>query len=496
MEQWAEIRRRVLVEQVSQRQILRETGMHWKTLRKILAHSEPPGYRREVSFSKPKIGPFLDRIRQILEEDRRVPKKQRHTAKRIFERIQQEDYTGGYTQVKEAVREIKQKGQEVFVPLIHRPGEAQVDFGFALVNVAGRLRKLPFFVMTLPYSGAIFVQVYERMSTEIYWDAHRRAFEFFDGVAVRITYDNDRTLAAEILGAHERKLTEGFLQLKSHYLFDTHFCQVRRPNEKGVVESMVKYSRLNFMVPVPQVHDLEELNRRLLDQCVEDRQRRLRGQKATKEVLLQEDQIAFRSLPAAPFDACRKASTTVNSLSLVRFDRNDYSVPVRYAHHPVVVKGYVDRVEIWCRQERIATHRRLWIQEDVSFEPLHYLALLERKPGAIDHARPLENWDLPDCFAILRRRLEDERAGDGTREFIRVLRLLEKHSLPDLTRAVTKGLRSGVLIRDAIAQFLIPQEEWRQTTFRLDGREHLRQVKVTQTDVVSYSELLVAGGVQ
>ena len=168
MEQWAEIRRRVLVEQVSQRQILRETGMHWKTLQKILQHSEPPGYRREVPFNKPKIGPFLDRVRQILEDDRRVPRKQRHTAKRIFERIQQEGYTGGYTQVKEAVREIKQKGQEVFVPLIHRPGEAQVDFGFALVNVDGQLRKLPFFVMTLPYSDAIFVQVYERMSTEIY----------------------------------------------------------------------------------------------------------------------------------------------------------------------------------------------------------------------------------------------------------------------------------------------------------------------------------------
>ena len=466
MEQWAEIRRRVLVEQVSQRQILRETGMHWKTLRKILAHSEPPGYRRDVPFSKPKIGPFLDRIRQILEDDRRVPKKQRHTAKRIFERIQQEGYTGGYTQVKEAVREIKQKGQEVFVPLIHRPGEAQVDFG------------------------------YERISTEIYWDAHRRAFEFFDGVPVRITYDNDRTLAAEILGAHERKLTEGFLQLKSHYLFDTHFCQVRRANEKGVVESIVKYSRLNFLVPVPQVRNLEELNRRLLEQCVEDRKRRLRGQKSTKDVLLQEDQAAFLSLPAAPFDACRKASTTVNSLSLVRFDRNDYSVPVRHAHHPVVVKGYVDRVEIYDRQERIATHQRLWGQEDVCFEPLHYLALLERKPGAIDHARPLENWKLPECFAILRRRLEDERGGEGTREFIRVLRLLEKHVLSSLTRAVTKGLRVGALTRDAIAQFLIPREEWRQTTFRLDGREHLRQVQVTQTDVVSYSELLVSGGVR
>ena len=121
MEQWAEIRRRVLVEQVSQRQILRETGMHWKTLRKILEHSGPPGYRREVPFNKPKLGPFLDRIRQILEEDRGVPKKQRHTAKRIFERIQKEGYPGKYTQVKEAVHELKQKSREVFVPLVHRP---------------------------------------------------------------------------------------------------------------------------------------------------------------------------------------------------------------------------------------------------------------------------------------------------------------------------------------------------------------------------------------
>ncbi len=496
MEQWAEIRRRVLVEQVSQRQILRETGMHWKTLRKILEHSGPPGYRREVPFNKPKLGPFLDRIRQILEEERGVPKKQRHTAKRIFERIQKEGYPGKYTQVKEAVHELKQKSREVFVPLVHRPGEAQVDFGYALVNVAGRLRKLPFFVMTLPYSDALFVQVFERISTEIYWEAHRRAFEFFGGVAWRITYDNDRTLAAEILGAHERKLTDGFLQLKSHYLFDSHFCQVRRANEKGVVESMVKYARLHFLVPVPQVLDLEELNRRLLEPCVEDRKRRLRGQKSTKEVLLKDDRAAFLPLPAAPFDACRKASTTVNSLSLVRFDNNDYSAPVRYAHHPVVVKGYVDRVEICYRQEQIASHQRLWGREDVSFEPLHYLALLERKPGALDHARPLENWDLPDCFAVLRRRLEDERGGEGTREFIRVLRLLEKHERPCLTMAVTKGLRAGALTRDAIAQFLIPQEDWQQTMFRLDGREHLRQVKVAQTNVAGYSELLVAGGVR
>jgi len=496
MELWSTIRRRVLVEKVSKRQILRETGMHWKTLEKILKHSQPPDYGGAKIREKPKIGPYLAEIGQILEADKQVPKKQRHTAKRIFERLQKEGYAGGYTQVKVAVREIRQRSREVFVPLVHRPGEAQVDFGFALVNVAGRLRKCPFFVMTLPYSGAIFVQVFERISTEVYWEAHRQAFEFFGGVPWRITYDNDRTMVAKILGAHERELTQGFLQLKSHYLFDTHFCQVRRANEKGVVESMVKYARLNFMVSVPQVRDLKELNERLQAECREDRKRRIRGKEACKEALLPKDQAAFLPLPVVPFDACRKASTTANSLSLVRFDRNDYSVPVRYGHHPVVVKGYVDRVEICHKDRRIATHRRLWGKEGVSFEPTHYLALLERKPGALDHARPLEGWRLPDCFGVLRRRLEDEREGEGTREYIRVLRLLEKHSLPSVARAITKGLRIGVLSRDAIAQFLIPQEDWRQRTFRLDGREHLKHVHVVQTDVSSYGQLLVAGGVR
>lgn len=189
-------------------------------------------------------------------------------------------------------------------------------------------------------------------------------------------------------------------------------------------------------------------------------------------------------------------STIAGSLSLVRFDSSDYSVPVRWAHHPVVVKGYTDRVEVCFKDTLVASHDRLWGKEGVCFEPLHCLALLERKPGALDHARPLEGWALPECFGVLRRRLEQEREGEGTREYIRVLRLLEKHSLPTLTGAVEKALRAGALTRDAIAQFLIPREEWRETTFRLDGREHLREVKVAATDVSEYGSLLGAGGGQ
>jgi hypothetical protein len=211
-------------------------------------------------------------------------------------------------------------------------------------------------------------------------------------------------------------------------------------------------------------------------------------------VLLEDDQAAFLRLPITPFEAGRTVSTTVNSLSLVRFDGNDYSVPVRYAHHPVVVKGFVDRVTISYRDEPVARHDRLWTKAGVSFDPVHYLALLERKPGALDHARPLTDWNLPACFGVLRRRLEDERGGEGTREYIRVLRLLEAHTLPTVTVAVEAGLRINALTRDAVAQFLFPREDWRQTTFRLDGREHLRHVTVAQTEVRAYTALLASGG--
>jgi hypothetical protein len=342
----------------------------------------------------------------------------------------------------------------------------------------------------------MFVQVFERLCTETFWEGMVRAFAFFGGVPRRITFDNEGILVAEVLGAGGRKVTRGFLELQSHYLFEEHFCRVYRANEKGVVEGTVKYARLNFFVPVPQVCDLEELNAAVRQRCAEDLQRTLRGKGLSKAGLLEEDRAMFLPLPAAPFDACRKVSTFANSLSLVRFDRNDYSVPVRYAHHPVVVKGYVERVEVCHREEEIAEHGRLWGKEGVSFDPVHYLALLERKPGALDHARPLDGWDLPEDFAVLRRRLEAEGAGQGTREYIRVLRLLETHSLRDLARAVARGMRKGALTRDAIAQFLLPAEEPRASTFRLDGREHLRDVQVAQSDVAAYRALMPQGGVR
>jgi transposase len=496
MEQWSEIRRRVLVDKESRRQILRETGMHWRTLRKILQHSQPPGYQQTKARPKQKLAAYVGRIEQILKEDQALPRKQRHTAKRIWERLKEEGFTGGYTIVKDTVRELTATRQEVFVPLLHRPGEAQVDFGQALVKMNGALRKVSFFVMALPHSDAAFVMAFERECTETFWEGHVQAFEFFGGVAQRISYDNTKIAVAQIIGGGQgRRLTRGFCQLQSHYLFAHHFCRPARGNEKGVVEGLVKFTRLNFFVPVPQVRDLAQLNAALRQQCIADRERRLRGQAGTKAQLLQADQAAFLPLPATPFAACKQVSTTASSLSLVRFDGNDYSVPVRWAHHPIVVKGDSQVVRLHAQGQEVARHERIWEKEQVRFEPVHYLALLERKPGALDHARPLAGWVLPECFGVLRRRLEAQwPEGEGTREYIRVLRLLERHSLAVLRPAVEKALAVGALTRDAVAQFLFPHEDWRLTVFCLDSYPHLRAVHIAPPDVHVYRQLL--GGVR
>ena len=491
MEFWKEVRRRVLTQEISKRAARKEYGLGWHTLEKILAHDEPPGYRQSVPRRKRKLEPFLPIIYQILEDDRQAPKKQRHTAHRIYQRLCDEHgYDGGETIVKDAVREWKQSGQEVFLPLSHPPGEAQVDFGEATIKLGNVETKVALFVMTLPYSGAIFIQVFPRECTETFLEGHRLAFEYFGGVPRRISYDNSAIAVIEVLSGRERKLTREFLRLQSHYLFQEHFCLVRRANEKGHVERLLGTARRNFLVPVPEVASLELLNETLLERCHADLSHRTRGKAGTKAELLAEDQAAFLPLPKQTFEARRIEQASADSQSLVRFDTNSYSVPVKYAHRKLTVVATVAEVRLAYEDRLVAGHRRCWQKEQYLFEPVHYLALLERKPGGFDYARPLENWQLPDCFAILRRRLESQHGGLGTREFIRVLRLMEKFSLEQLTEAVEYALDFDVTDPDSIRLIVAHRTEAPIELFSLDGRPHLAWVRIETTKVSSYQALL------
>jgi transposase len=470
MEQWAEIRRRVLTGEISKREACRQYDIHWLTLRKILSHEEPPGYRRTQPPRRSKIDPVLPVIRQILADDAKAPKKQRHTAHRVWQRLRDEHgFTGGYTSVKDAVRGLQVGRGEVFLPVA-------------------------LFVMSLPYADAVYVQAFPRECTEVFLEGHTRAFAFFGGVPWRIAYDNTKTAVAKILGSRSRIVTREFHRLQSHHLFAPHFCLVRRPNEKGHVERLVDYARSNFLVPVPAVDSLGALNATLAEQCRRDLDRPVRGKPGTAATLLAEDRAAFLPLPPRPFEARRIAPGTADGQSLVRFDTNAYSVPTRYARRRVTVVATVDEVRIVHEDRLIARHPRCWDREQYRFDPIHYLALLERKPGGFDFAKPLEGWGLPECFGILRRRLEAaDPTGHGTRAFVRVLRLLESVPLSQLTDAVEYALGIDVIDPDSIRVILDHRADRPVDLFALDGRPHLRAVRVAPTNVAAYTSLLGGG---
>jgi len=449
--------------------------------------------KRTKPINKPKISPYLDRIKALIRSDKQDHKKQYYTAKKIWEILQSEGFTGGYTIVKDAVRNIKKTSKEVFMPLSQPPGEAQVDFGYAVANFNGALKKFAFFVMSMVHSDAMFVMAFPRECTEAFLEAHVRAFEFFGCIPKRISYDNTRIAITKILTHHKRKHTTEFKRLISHYLFDPHFCNVRRPNEKGIVEGSVKYARLNFMVPVPQVKDYQELNRLLRDGCQSDLNRVLRGKRAlTKQQLLAEDRIAAIALPDDTFDYRKSTSTFASSESLVRYDTNDYSVPVSCAHHQTTIKASVRFIEVYRIDKLIAKHRRCWDRECQIFDPMHYLELLERKSGALDHARPLEDWQLPSCFSTYRKLLETHR-DNGTKEYIQILLLLKKYSIKQIAKAIARALNYRVYCYDGVLQFLLTREDYAFTSFSLAGREHLRHIVVDATDISSYSSLALGG---
>lgn len=484
---------------LTKREISRRTGLHRKTINKMLLYAQPPGYRLKQPRSKPKLGPFIPIIDEILERDKSVrKKKQRHTAKRIFDRLREEyGFTGGYTIVKDYVREKKLSSKEVYFPLLQRPGTSQTDFGKADVRIAGELVEAKLFCMALPYSDAIFAIAYQTEKIEAVQDGHNAAYSFLGGVPPANLYDNMSTAIKKVFRMRGRDVTDGFLALRSHYLFKSHFCNVGRANEKGVVEGVVGYVRRNFLVPVPSFPSWEALNAYLLECC----RKRLSMKAARKEKtigeLLEEERPTFLPLPPAPFEACRVEQRRVSSLSLVRFQSNDYSVPVEYAYRKVTVKGYVDKVLICHKDMAIAEHRRSYERGKYIFDPVHYLPLLGRKPGGLDGSLPFGSWELPKCFETLRRCLEARSGEGGKREYIQVLQLLRDFSMSEVRLAIEKSLEYRSVNFESVKMLTLSAREPAFEAVRLsqDKLAGLPKVQIGERAVSRYQALL-AGGVR
>jgi len=438
LEQYERIRRLVLVEGVSQREAARRLGHSRRTVRKAVEHSSPPPYQLKNERPRRVLGSFESFPDSWLQEDEKRPRKQRQTAKRMYERLRDEHgFTGCYETVKKFVREARGRPKEVFMPLQYDPGEeAQVDWGQAVVIENGVQRRVHLFCTRLCHSSASFVRAYARETQEALLDGHVRAFEFFGGVPRRLAYDNLKTAVVTVGKGQDRRLTKGFLRLKSHFLFTTRFCNPARGNEKGHVENLVRYAQRNFLTPVPEVSSLKELNRSLLEGCEQALRRSgLREGKSFFESFSEEKE-ALLPLPETAFEACQESTTWADKQCLVRFGTNYYSVPMDYAHRHCLVRGYVDRVEILSEGQRVASHRRSYGASEWVLEPLHFVPLLERKPGCLDNARPFKKHFWGNGFAEMRKELEFRYGGEGTRKFIRILLLFREYPEGDVRSAV------------------------------------------------------------
>ena len=491
MEVYARVRRAVQVNGMSIRGAAREFGLSRKTVRKMLQYSLPPGYERKKPVARPKLGPWLGVIDQILIEDQTQPKKQRHTAKRIWERLKAEHgFGGGYTIVKDYVRQARLRHKEVFIPLAHPPGDAQGDFGEALVVIGGVEQKAHFQCIDLPYSDDCFVAAFPAENTEAFLEGHNRAFAYFGGVPRTILYDNTRIAVKQITGDGERKTTEAFSGLQSHYLFAAKFGRPGKGNDKGNVEGLVGYARRNFLVPVPRTASWEELNTQLLEECRKRRERKLWGHQETIAERFERDREKLLPLPPAPLEACQKRTTRASSQALVRYETNDYSVPVEYGHRQMLVKAFVWEVVICCGSEVIARHPRSYGREEMIFQPLHYLALLEHKTNALDQAAPLEGWQLPAEFAELRRQMEARLGKRGRREYVQVLRLLETFPLCEVAAGVGQALLLQAIAFDAVKHLVLCAIEQRPPKLDLENYPHLPLAEVALTRAADYQVLL------
>ena len=411
-------------------------------VRQILERSEPTPRLQTRNRPAPVLGPFQAIVDQILVDDQNAPPKQRHTAMQVFRRLCDEHgYRGCYGQVQRYLLKNQRRYRETFIPLGHLPGQRlEADFGHIDVDFPEGRRQVPFLVATWAYSNYPFVLALPFERTEAILEGMVSAFEFFEAVPKEVWWDNPKTVATLILEGRERQLHPRYAALASHYVFNPLFCMPARGNEKPDAESTVKAVQRRFSTPVPQVTDLDELNRYFRQRCQAERERTVHSLLGPFVIgtRFAEDQAAAAPLPKHRFDPCVICpAVAVDKYQTAAFDRSRYSVPRRFAFQLVTVKGYVDRVVIVAGGQVVATHERSLEPNQMILDPLHYLETLGRKPGALDHAPVYRDWKLPACFPAFRTELEQLHGLlAGSRRYVRVLQLLGKHPLTRVQKAV------------------------------------------------------------
>lgn len=379
----------------SQRTAAKMLGISRNTVKKYWEGSTVPWerrpYERDASVLTPEVVSF---ITACLDEDARERvHKQRHTARRIYNRLVDElGFAGSESSIRKAVHKMRMErgASESFVPLYFAPGSAvQIDWGEATVYMAGERQKVNLFCGRLCYSCAPFVIAYQRQNLESFLDALVRMMQYFNGVPREVIFDNARVAVKNGFGAHATA-QDNYSHLAAHYGFKAVFCNPASGNEKGLVENLVGYIRRNVCVPLPRVASLEELNGKLLEHCVKYLNHRIEGKPASVAEMLTEERSQLHSIPTYYPDISTKHYPNVGRYSTVVVETNQYSVPCGYRGVNTTVKAYPNHIEVWINGACVATHSRLYGRNQESLELTHYLPILARKGRAIRFARPVQ----------------------------------------------------------------------------------------------------------
>jgi len=462
MEQYEFVRtaHRVYGKNISQ--LARMTGHSRNTIKKAI-RGQPWRYQERQHQPFPALASYLEIIDGWIRNDKDQPKKQRHTARRVYHRlIEEHGYKGCESTVRRYVRVAKAKfgvgSPQAFIPCDPEAGyEAEADWGTASAIIAGQQVGLKFFCMRSKYSGKHFVRFYPCERQQAFFDAHMHAFGFFEGVFPVVIYDNLKSAVQKILQGKNRLEQESFRKFKAYHSFEARFCNPDSGHEKGGVEGLVGFARRNYMVPVPAADSLEQLNERLLTQCLNFGPRRIAGRDKTVDELYEQEKEFLLPLPTVPFSNIDTWSGKADKFSTVHVDKNRYSVPTEYAGRKLSAVIYIDRIEIYYGAQKIAVHQRLFGNNKWQLDPMHYLDLIHQRPQAFDSARPIRQWrkDWPQCLEGLLERFR-QKQGDtkGTKEFISVLMLFKEHPGDDVIDAVDSALLANVSCADAVVHLL------------------------------------------
>lgn len=417
----------------------------------------------------PKLGSFIERLAELLKEDTGKPVRHRRSAQILFEQLQREGYEGGYDAVRRYVGPLKKAdgsaSVKVFIPLEYDPGDAfQFDWSYEQVELGGVPVEVKIAQFRLCHSRKPFCTAYTRETLEMVLDAHIRAFEFFGGVCRRGIYDNLKTVVIKVLMGKDRVFNRRFQNLASHYLFDLVACTPAAGWEKGQVENQVGVVRNRFFAKRRRFASLEELNEWLEGECRNHSATAKHPELKDKTVdqVFAEEKSKLLTLPASPFDGYQESVARVSPQLLVSFDRNRYSVNAMSVGKTVSVRAYANRIIMVMNSTVVGIHRRHLGRDKVIYDPWHYLAVLEKKPGALRDGAPFKQWDLPESMVEVRKILEDRSGGD--RQFVSILSVVSRYGLEPVATACAQVIVDKTISSDVILSILSrthdePQQE-------------------------------------